>query len=52
MNNYYKCFNKVINVEIYKKTSDMLLFWLKRFCPNIEKIDEKQINKINFKIKI
>ena len=32
---YLKCFDKVICLKLYCTVSDLLQFWLKRFCPNI-----------------
>lgn len=46
MKYYYKCFNKKVCVEIYNKASEMLDFWLKRFCPNITKMKVKENENI------
>lgn len=49
---YYKCFNKVIGVKFYSKPTDMLLFWLKRFCPSVEKLKKVELGKIDMNIMI
>lgn len=49
---YYKCFNKVIEIDIYKKPTEMLLFWLKRFCPSVVELKKIRITKIDMKINI
>ena len=41
---YLKCFDKVICLKLCCTVSDLLQFWLKRFCPNIiicEEVDNK-----------
>lgn len=60
---YYNCFNKKISIELYEISNDMLDFWLKRFCPNIIKIQDsvnlkndleiiiKKSEKSNYRIK-
>ena len=50
MTSYYNCFNKIISVKLYKESSDMLDFWLKRFCPSIIKI--KNIEKLKIDLEI
>lgn len=47
---YYSCFNKKISIKLYEKTGGMLDFWLKRFCPNIIKIQDLSRLKINLEI--
>lgn len=53
MKYYYKCFDKKICVQLYDKATNMLDFWLKRFCPNIRKMEinkfEKNIYDLNIK---
>lgn len=49
---YYKCFSKIIEVKFYKKPTTMLIFWLKRFCPNIQEIENAKIEKIDMCITI
>ena len=34
----FRCFNRTIKVKLYKKTSNLIVFWLERFCPNVELI--------------
>lgn len=45
MNYYFECFNKKICLNLYHKASNMLYFWIKRFCPNV-KILKEDDNKI------
>lgn len=40
MNYYFECFNKKICLNLYHDASDMLYFWIKRFCPNVKIIKE------------
>ena len=46
MNYYFECFNKKICLSLYREVSNMLYFWIKRFCPNV-KIEK---NKKNIRI--
>ena len=52
MNYYFECFNRNICLHLYHDASDMLYFWVKRFCPNVKIIQEvdKKI-KCDFTIK-
>lgn len=43
---FYNCFDKNICLELYSKPSDLLFFWLKRFCPNIKEIPYNKKNII------
>ena len=40
MDYYLKCFDKKIHLSLYKELSDLLFFWLNRFCPSIEVINK------------
>lgn len=40
MNYYFECFNRKICLNLYHDASDMLYFWVKRFCPNVKIIKE------------
>lgn len=40
MNYYFECFNKKICLNLYHKASNMLYFWIRRFCPNVKIIEE------------
>ena len=52
MDYYFTCFNRIIFVHLYKKASDMLLFWLKRFCPNVEIIKNQEPEFSNYDLSI
>lgn len=49
---YYKCFNKIIGVKFYNTPTNMLLFWLKRFCPSVIELKKAKIEKVDMKITI
>ena len=36
MEYFYNCFNKKICIKLEEENINMLNFWLKRFCPNIQ----------------
>lgn len=36
---YYKCFDRVIALEIADVSEEKLNFWINRFCPSVEKIN-------------
>ena len=41
-NYYYKCFNRIIKVSLYKPKTENLDFWLQRFCPSVIILADKQ----------
>lgn len=49
---YYKCFNKIIEVKLYNTPTDMLLFWLKRFCPNVVELKKEEVEIVDMKITV
>lgn len=48
MEYYYKCFTKVMKLVLEKDKEKDLDFWIQRFCPNVEILNEKT----NFDISI
>lgn len=47
MKYYYECFGKIICIKTYKKLTNMLNFWLKRFCPSVVEVNIKINKKID-----
>lgn len=41
MKYYYKCFTKIIKLVLEKEKEKELDFWIQRFCPNIEILNEE-----------
>jgi len=50
MEYYYKCFNRILKLKLNNNKVDELDFWLQRFCPNLEILNNNNCYNVDFNI--